>query len=196
VASYHAIAATSRAILGLLESSCPKPEFEGAQFEIYQSKDFEKPMAEGISLYLYRIANSSRRNLPPRVGQRGEQYRPPLPVDLYFMITAWGRTAEKQQFLLGWLVSEMNDTPILPAALLNHYLPQPEGEIFHKDEEVTLTFEPLSLQDMANLWEPLKPNLQASATYVARMVAIDSRVIVPDSLPVQTREFDFTKGGR
>ena len=56
MASYHAIAAISSAILGLLQSACPKPEFDDAQFELYQSNDFQNPMAEGISLYLYRIA--------------------------------------------------------------------------------------------------------------------------------------------
>src|SRR5262245_59958961 len=102
MATYHAITATSQAILGLLESACPKPEFEGARFELYQATDFQNPMDEGVSLYLYRLASSSRRNLPPRPGPNGEKMRPPLPLDLYYMLTAWGKKADKQQRLLGW----------------------------------------------------------------------------------------------
>ncbi|MBI1762128.1 MAG: DUF4255 domain-containing protein [Acidobacteria bacterium] len=194
--TYHAIAATSKAIIESLRHACPRPEFESAAFELYQSSNFQSPMTEGVSLYLYRVGTSLRRNLPPRVGPFGEQYRPPLPLDLYYLLTAWGRTAERQQFLLGWAMSEMNDTPILPATVLNHYLQAPEGDVFHADEEITLTFEPLTLQDMANLWEPLKPNLQASANYVVRMVALDSRVRVNEFAPVQTREFAYVNGGR
>jgi hypothetical protein len=189
VASYQAIAAVSRAIRGLLELACPRPEFEGARFEIYQASNFQNPMDEGISLYLYRIASSSRRNLPPRVGPNGEQFRPPLPLDLYYMLTAWGRSAERQQELLGFCVRELGDLPILPAGLLNHY--GPEVEVFRPDEAVELVFEPLALNDMSNLWQALKPNLQTSATYVARAVAMDSTLQVNGGGPVQTRQFDF-----
>ena len=104
------------------------------------------------------------------------------------------KTPEKQQRLLGWCLRELGDTPILPAGLLNHYGPEPDT--FHPDETVEFVFEPLSLQDMASLWEPLKPHLQVSATYVARMVTIESTLQVTDAGVVQTREFDFVKVGR
>ena len=191
MATYHAIAATSQAILGLLERACPKPEFEGAVFELYQAKDYQNPMEEGVSLYLYRVATGSRRNLPSRVGPQGQQYRPPLPIDLYYMLTVWAKTAIKQQRLMGFCIRELEDTPLLPASLLNHF--GPERDIFRPDEAVELIFEPLSLQDLSNVWEPLKPNIQPSTTYVARMVSIESSVELPGGRPVQTREFDFPK---
>jgi hypothetical protein len=189
VASYQAIAAVSRAIRGLLDLACPRPEFEGAQFKVYQANDFQSPMDEGVSLYLYRVSSSSRRNLPSRIGPNGETYRPPLPLDLYYMLTAWGRTFEKQQGLLGFCIRELGNVPILPSGLLNHF--GPERDVFREDEAVELVFEPLSLQDFSNIWEPLKPNLQPSATYVARMVSIESTVEVPGGGIVQTRRFEF-----
>jgi hypothetical protein len=191
VASYRAIEATSRAIKGLLELACPKPEFEGVQFAIYRANDFQSPMDEGVSLYLYRVGSSSRRNLPSRIGPGGQYYRPSVPLDLYYMLTAWGKSAEKQQGLLGFCMRELGNTPILPAGLLNHFGPDPET--FSPNESVELIFDPLSLQDMSYLWEPLKPGLQPSATYVARMVAIDSTVELPGGALVQTREFEFGK---
>ncbi len=191
MATYHAIAATSQAILGLLERACPKSEFEGAIFELYQAKDFQSPMEEGVSLYLYRVTSGSRRNLPSRIGPNGQQYRPPLPLDLYYMLTAWAKSATKQQRLLGFCIREIGDTPVLPASLLNHFGPEPDT--FRPEESVEVIFESLTLQDMSNVWEPLKPNLQPSATYVARMISIESLVELPDTRPVQTREFDFAK---
>jgi hypothetical protein len=93
--------------------------------------------------------------------------------------------------LLGFCIREIGDTPVLPASLLNHF--GPERDTFHSDEAVELIFEPLSLQDTSNVWEPLKPNIQPSATYVARMIAIESSVELTDASPVQAREFDFAK---
>jgi len=194
LATYHAIAAISLAIKKLLESGLQKPEFEGAQLAIYQASDFQTPMKEGVSLYLYRLGAGSRRNLPAQTGPQGQVYRPPIPLDLYYLLNAWAADAVKQQRLLGWCVRELGDTPVLPSALLNSV--GPEHEVFGPDESVELIFDPLSLQDLANLWEPLKPNLMASATYVARMVALNSTVEAPAAGPVQTREFNFNQVGR
>lgn len=191
MASYKAIAAISRAILGLLRDACPKPEFEGAQFELYQATDFKK-IDLGISLYLYRIGAGSRRNLPSRPGPNGKPLRPPLPLDLYYMLTPWAQTAEKQQLLLGWAVRTLDDTPILPAGLLNHYVS--ESDIFRQSESVELIYEPLSLQDLTSIWDIFKPNLPVSANYVARMVAVESTIEQGAEL-VQTREFDYRKAG-
>src|SRR4030095_6295974 len=103
MATSQAIAATGQAILGLLADACPKPEFSAASFELYQVSNFQTPMEEGLSLYLYRIVpNRSGQNLPPSVGPNGERYRPALPLDLHYVLTAWARTAVKQQRLLGW----------------------------------------------------------------------------------------------
>lgn len=191
MATYHAISATSAAILKLLETACPKPEFDGAQFELYQAKNFQNPMEEGVALYLYRIGSGSRRNLPSRVGPNGEHYRPPILVDLYYLLSVWGKTAAKQQMLLGWCIRELADTPVLPAGLLNHFAP--ESGVFRAEESVELVFEPLPLQDLSNVFEPFKPNLQAAATYVGRMVMIDSDVVIGESRVVQTRGFDYGK---
>ncbi len=190
MATYQAIAAIGEAILGLLEAARPKPEFANAQFALYQSTNFQNPMEEGISLYLYRVAtNTTRRNLPPHIGPDGRRYRPPLPLDLHYLLTPWARTAAKQQRLLGWSMRALEDTPILPAGLLNHYGTEPET--FFPHETVELVCEPLSLQEIVNIWDAFKPNLQLSAAYVARMVAIDSAVEISEGPPAQTRVFDF-----
>jgi hypothetical protein len=103
LATYQAISVTGQAILGLLADACPRPEFASARFDLYQVRDFQSPMEEGVSLFLYRInVSGSRRVLPPTVGPDGRKYRPPIPLDLYYMLTAWSKTAARQQRLLGW----------------------------------------------------------------------------------------------
>ncbi len=190
MATYAAIPAVGKAILALLEQSCPKPEFEGARFELYQAKDFKAPMDEGVSLFLYRVSTSSaRRNLPGRVDAQGRHFRRPLPLDLSYLLVPWAKTAAKQHRLLGWCMRTLEDTPTLTSSFLNYH-GRPDPDTFLPDESVTLVFEPLSIQDLLNIWEVGKPNLQVCATYVARMVLIESALSDTEGPPVQTRAFE------
>lgn len=192
MATYRAIAAISQAVLGMLEEACPRDEFAGAGFRLVQSSDFQidtPPLNEGISLFLYRVTvNGSLRNLPPRLAPDGRRYRPALPLDLHYLITAWGRSVEKQQRLLGWAMRTLEDTSILPSGLLNHY--GPEAETFRASETVELILESLSLQDVNNIWDGLRPFL--SVPYVARMVALESDVPLVEARPAQTRAFELS----
>ena len=52
----------------------------------------------------------------------------------------------------------------------------------------------LSLQDLFNIWEIAKHNHQASVSYIARMIYLDSEVELADAGPVQTRVFDRVHG--
>jgi hypothetical protein len=186
LATYHAITAIGQAILGLLEQARPKTEFDGAQFELYQASNFHTPMDEGVSLFLYNAAVSTvRRNLPPRVLPDGRKTRSPLPLDLYYLLTPWAKTAARQHRLLAWAMRTIEDTPTLPASLLNHYGPDPST--FFPDETVTLVNEVISLQDIYNIWEINKQNMQVSIAYVARMVPIDSTITDVEGAPVQAR---------
>jgi Pvc16 N-terminal domain len=193
LATYHAIAATGQAILGVLAGACPKPEFAGARFELYQSSDFQKPLEEGLSLYLYRVAiNQARRGLPPRPAPDGRIYRAPLDLDLYYLLSAWAKSAVRQHHLLGWAMRALEDTPILLASILNQYGPDPE--IFRATETVELIGEPLSLQDLTNIWSIIKLNPQTSVGYIARLVSIDSSLPVVEAKPIQILAYDLTKG--
>ncbi|MBO0779038.1 MAG: DUF4255 domain-containing protein [Ktedonobacteraceae bacterium] len=190
MATYHAIAATGEAILGLLEAARPRPEFANIQFALYQASNFQNPMEDGVSLYLYRISpNTTRRNLPPHTDAQGRRYRPALPLDLHYLLTPWARTAARQQRLLGWCMRALEDTSILPTGLLNRYGTEPET--FRPHETVELVCEPISLQEIVNIWDAFKSNLQLSAAYVARMICIDSQIAISEGVPVQTRVFDF-----
>jgi hypothetical protein len=188
LATYRAIAATSLAIIKLLEDACPKSEFEKAEFKLYQASNYENPIVEGISLLLYRVTvNTTLRNLPPRVASDGIRYRPSLPLDLHYVVTAWASDAEKQQRLLGWAMRALEDAPILPAAILNKHVNMPDT--FRPDEAVELICDSLSIQDLTAVWDKLKPRYQTSATYIARMVALDSEIELAEAELVQTREF-------
>jgi hypothetical protein len=187
MAFYPALAATSEAILGLLQRAAVGTEFDGVTFEHYQASSFEKPMQEGIALYLYRLTVSANRNLPSRTGRDGRRYGPPLPLDLHYLVIPWATDAIKQQRLLGFAVRALEDTPILPAGVLNQH--GPERDVFRPEETVELIFEMVSVQDASEIWDVAQTKEQVAATYVARMVEIESTRPLEEAGLVQTREF-------
>jgi len=198
VASTDGIAATTRAFLGLLEEACPRGRFPGplafAPVHPAVYTDTKTP-PDGFTLCLYRVAASTaRRNLPPRLTPEGRRMKPSLPLDLHYLLTPWAASAETQQRLLAWALRQLEDTPVLVPAQLNRYLRA--ADVFREDEAVEIVADPLSLADFTALWDKLKPQFQASMTYVARMVLIDSDLSVSEGPPVRTREFDYAKGPR
>jgi hypothetical protein len=191
MANYRAIAATSTALAGLIRDHYPRDEFgPGLDIELYQTRDFEQPMQEGFSIYLYRVAvNGAARNLTLRRSPDGRRFRPSLPLDLHYMITPWAQDIERQHRMLGWVMRMLEDTGALSAGHLNHYMP--ETDTFGPAEGLDIICDPLSLSDYLTLWDRLRPRLPASATYALRMVLIDSDVHVPDAALVQTRRFEM-----
>lgn len=189
MATYNAAAAVSRAILGLIEEHCPRHLLANPKFDLYHATNFDSPMAEGFSLYLYRIGVSgASRNMSPRRAPEGPQFRPSLPIDLYYLLTPWASDPEVQQRLLGWSMRFMEDHSVLPAGFLNHFVR--ETDTFRRTETVEILSDPLALADHLNLWDKLKPKMQTSLSYVARTVLIDSQAEIPRAAPVQTRELE------
>jgi hypothetical protein len=193
MAGYPAIAATSEAILGLVQRAAAGSEFAGVMFKHYQASSFEQPMQEGIALYLYRVTVNGNRNLPARVGLDGRRFAPPIPLDLHYLVIAWATDAIRQQRLLGFAIRAIEDTPILPAGFLNQH--GPEADVFRDEESVEVVLEVLSVQDASEIWDVAQSKEQVSATYVARMVEIDSSLPVADLGLVQTRELVMTERG-
>ncbi|MEH6413449.1 DUF4255 domain-containing protein [Pseudomonas sp. CGJS7] len=190
MANYRAIAAISTALAGLLRDRYPREEFgSGLDVSLYQSRDFESPMQDGFSVYLYRTGiNGAVRNLSLRRSPDGKRFRPSLPLDLYYMITPWAQDTERQHRMLGWAMRLMEDTGVLSAGHLNHYMP--ETDTFAAHEGVELICDPLNLADYLTLWDRLR-RLPPSATYALRMVLIDSDVTIDDGAAVQTRRFEM-----
>jgi len=190
LANNSAVAATSKAILGLIEASCPRSQLINPQFALYHASSFDAPMAEGFSLYLYRIGpNLPNRNVAGRRTPDDRLHPRPLPVDLNYMITPWAADPVRQQRLLAWVMRFFEDDPVVPSAVLNHYLD--ESNVFRADEAIEVLSDPLAIQDLLGLWDKLKPRMQTSLTYVVRMVMLDSDLDATDRPRVQTRQADL-----
>jgi Pvc16 N-terminal domain len=196
MANHHAIGTISRSLVGVLKDARP-PEFLGvdpgthnAAVQLYQASDFANTPSSNLqlSVYLYRVAfNPGGRNRPFRIGTDGKRYRPALPLDLFYLLTAWCKTEPLlQHHLLAWAARRLDDYPVLPSSVLNHY---GTPNSFSDEENVELTPEHLSQEQLVSVWEVNKPNQQPSLVYAARCVPIDSETELIEAGLVQSREF-------
>jgi hypothetical protein len=192
VATFHAGAAIGETLAKLLERALPTDDaiFRGVSCAFLLSLASPPPLA--VTVYLYRVALSTSRNhFQPRSTSDGaRRYRQPLPVDFYYLLTAWSADAARQASLLLWAMRQVEDVAVLPAGLLNgvHGTSQ---HVFHEDESVHVALEGISLQDAVAIWEPAKASMRASVACVARAVPVESEESVAAGAEVQTRELRF-----
>ena len=190
MATYRAVEATCEAVIRLLEQSWRIDLFNGAnlQFEVYRTRDFATPMDAGVSLFLYRVTvNSVQRTPPAKPRKDGHPRRPQLPLDLHFLLIPWANDASLEQSILGWMMRTIEDTPILPAGLLNTVT----ADVFEPEETVEIVPGQLSNEEMFRIWDVLPTKYQISVPYSARIVRIDSELDQREGGPVLTRELDF-----
>jgi hypothetical protein len=191
MASYRAIAAVTETVIYLLESRYTPAKFDGNQleFKVYLAKDFEQPMDAGVSLFLYRIyTNDTHRTPKGRIDPNGQRYRTQLPLDLHFLLTAWGKDASLQHTIAGWMMRILEDTPVFPAGLLNKSV----TNVFHPDETVEIGLTQLTTEELFRIWEVIGNNAyQISVPYVARYVKIESEHLLAEGEAIQERTLDI-----
>jgi hypothetical protein len=190
MATYRAVEATCEAVIRLLEQSWHIDVFNGAnlQFEVYRTRDFATPMDAGVSLFLYRVTvNGVQRTPPAKPRADGRPRRSQLPLDLHFLLIPWANDASLEQSILGWMMRTIEDTPILPAGLLNTVT----ADVFEPEETVEIVPGQLSNEEMFRIWDVLPNDYQISVPYTARIVRIDSELDLREGGPVLTRKLDF-----
>lgn len=150
-----------------------------------------------INLFLYQIAyNAAWRNmdLPVQV-KSGETGRPPLALNLYYLITAYGAGGNlyHSQVLLGRAMQILHDNPLLKRDEIKQVLGV--SELQNQIECVRITPVPMSLDDISKLWMSLQTQYRTSAAYQVEVVLIDSKSRVKTPLPVLgLRHADQDKG--
>ncbi|MBE9180872.1 DUF4255 domain-containing protein [Oculatella sp. LEGE 06141] len=142
-----------------------------------------------LNLFLYHTGiNAAWRNQPiPNSIKPGEIGQPPLPLNLYYMITAYGRDNDDVlgHRLLGGAMSILHDHPLLNPAELKAALP--ESDVSQQIERVRITPQALSLEEISKLWTTFQTQYRISAAYQLAVVLIESQRSVKAALPVLTR---------
>jgi hypothetical protein len=151
-----------------------------------------------INLFLYRIEeNYHLKNQEiPGHGHPGDFGHPPLSLDLYYLITAYGSKTDSgglvddtwTQFLLGSAMQVLHEHQIIDERLIE-INDSDQSPILHQSlrgqfERVKLYLEPLSLEDLSKVWTSLTLPYRLSVAYKVSVVQIESLRQKHKALPV------------
>lgn len=149
-----------------------------------------------VNLFLYQTTIDTawrNQNMPHQVNPN-ETGQPPLPLCLYYLVTAFGDGDDetKAQQLLGQAMSVLHDHPLLGADEIQQATgTNVVGSNLHEQiERVRITPQPLLLEDLSKLWAAFQTSYRLSAAYQASVVLIESGRLARTPLPVLTRGKD------
>lgn len=156
--------------------------------------------SERINLFLYRVSeNGSLKNQEiPGQGHPAAYGRPPLSLDLHYLLTAYGTSNDGEfvdeslsQQILGSAMRVLHDFPIITEQVLTEKSPAGqqilEESLRDEYERVKVTLDPLTLEDMSKVWTALTLPYRLSTAYRVSVIQIDSKRQRRIALPVQTR---------
>jgi hypothetical protein len=147
-----------------------------------------------INLFLYQTQyNGAWRNADmPRQVRPNETGRPPLALDLYYLISAHekadGDSTVLAHRLLGRAMRALHDHPLLGAEEIRAALA--ENDLADQIERVRITPQPLSVEELSKLWMMFQTGYRISAAYQVSIVLIESTRPSRTPLPVLTRGKD------
>jgi len=159
----------------------------------FSSKDAD-PRKEDprVNIFLYRVTENGylqNQEIPGR-GSPGAYGHPPLSVNLHYLVTAYGSVQvpngggvmfddTTSHFLLGSAMRVLHDLPVVTEMITT--VRPPSGLVVLHDslrdefEQVKVTVEPLTLEDVTKVWTALALRFRLSAAYVVNVVQIESR---------------------
>ncbi|MGY1776804.1 DUF4255 domain-containing protein [Geodermatophilus sp. SYSU D00804] len=194
MASHRGIESTCQAVTDLLRDNYDPVSFnQELEFRVLPSGGFATGLQAGVSLFLYRVyVGDTPRTPAGRHTGTGTRLRPELPLDLFFILTAWAREPSLQHAIAGWMMRTLEDHRVLPAGLLNRRT----ADVFRDDEAVEVLLADLVTEDLLHLWELFgAATYQLSVPYVARSVRLESTFELVHGAPVQDRVADYQLQG-
>ncbi len=147
-----------------------------------------------LNLFLYMVVrNAAFANADmPRQVQPGEVAIPPLPLNLYYLLTAFGRDDDATQpfghELLGKAMSVLYDHPVLSAADITNATQTllPGNDLALQVENIRITLHPLTIDELSKLWTGFAMQYRLSAAYEVGVALIESTRSARAGLPVLT----------
>jgi hypothetical protein len=147
-----------------------------------------------LNLFLYMMTrNPTWVNAPmPRQTLPLEGFNPALPLNLYYLLTAFGRDDDTTQpfghLLLGKAMSLLHDYPLISASdiIAATQTALPLNDLAQQVERLRITFHPLPLNELAMLWTGFSMQYRLSAAYEVAVTLIESTRSASTPLPVLT----------
>jgi hypothetical protein len=157
-----------------------------------------------LNLFLYHVApNPGWRNvaLPARASDGARVSNPPLALDLFYLLTAYGEKDFQAEILLGYAMQLFHETPILTRDAIRTALRGPgapvDGSILpsllnaadlaEQVEQIKIIPQSMSTEEMSKLWTALHTSYRPTAAYQVSVVLIESTKSTRPTLPVRER---------
>lgn len=151
--------------------------------------------APQLNLFLHRVGpNQGWRNVgqPQRDADGLRTSNPPLALNLYYLLSAYGGDDFVREILLGHGMQVLHETPGLGRDAIRDALGSlPAGlatlaasELAEQVEAIKLTMEPMSSEEVGRLWSAFDSPYRPSASYCASVVLIETRRSTRSALPV------------
>jgi hypothetical protein len=209
VSTALAIAATTRVLGSLIDQNIQKANVAAVlgqppYVSTLAPDQLEAPAEESakLSLFLYHVTyNQGWREfgLPSRDSAGIRVDRPPLALDLHYLLVAYGQADYVPQMLLGLGMQALHENPFLtrdeittvftpptPATSLNPVdSAMATADLAGQVEMIKVTPEPLSTEDLSKLWTAFGGKFRPSAGYEATVVLIESSAPIQSALPVK-----------
>ncbi len=150
-----------------------------------------------LNLFLYHTTvDAAFRNMPiPGAVRDGGSGRPPLPLCLYYLITAYGENDDDTvgHRVLGGAMSVLHDHPLLSTDDIRSSLDGvADFDLQNQREGLRITHQPLTLEEMSKLWTTFQTQYRISTAYEVSVVLIDSALATRSALPVLRQGPDDT----
>jgi hypothetical protein len=162
-----------------------------------------------LNLFLYHVMpNPGWRNVdqPSRNGRGERLSNPPLALDLFYLLTAYGKQDFEAEILLGYAMQLLHETPVLTRNAIRRSLSPtspvgggllppplnalPASELAEQVELIKLTLQPTNTEETSKLWSAIQSNYRPSVAYQASVVLVESTRPARSPLPVLTRGSD------
>jgi hypothetical protein len=136
------------------------------------------------------VQNQALRNtLPPTQLPAGETGFPALPLELYYLLTAYGEAEDEtdplSHKLMGHALRIMHDHPVLGRVEIRDAL---AGNDLHEQvERIRISPQPLTLDELSKLWGIFQTHYRLSASFHVSVVLIDSYLPSRSPPPVLRR---------
>ena len=165
--------------------------------------------APQINLFLYHVApNPGWRNvgLASRDDQGERLTNPPLALDLYYLLSTYGKNDFDGEILLGYAMQMLHETPVLPRNAIRTALgngppnngqpvtsgllpvgPLTAADLADQVEQIKIVPQALNTEEISKLWMAMQGRYRPTAAYQASVVLIESSKPTRETRPVMQR---------
>jgi hypothetical protein len=159
-----------------------------------------------LNVFLHQVTpNPSYRNmdLPSRDFAGRRLTRPPLALDLHYLVTAYGTSDLQAEVLLGYAMQLLHETPVLARDAIRTALNPPNSpatgdllppvyralrssDLADQIEQIKITQAVMNTEEMSKLWTALQAHYRPTASYQVSVVLIESTTPALVPFPVLT----------